>query len=264
MNKVLFILVISILATVSSGYVLADQQSHVLNDFIQSEDLDKKEEAYRIIISHPHEYSDAIYDELHKYTDEEITPQIPDELIYLTTAVRDKKYLEPLTTFIQSRQYSENSCIYDCPIVFSLALYECFSESTPIDGLDVNLTAVSDLRSDIKYVREKYFLKDTPLYINHKRMKEIVKETEQLSVEQLIEQANPSNTYYRESYYYRYAAAHRLSNTIHDDQHLNDLYWLAITEAMDASAQYRSAIYKAIMRAEYARYKDRYFRDKVH
>jgi len=58
---------------------------------------------------------------------------------------------------------------------------------------------------------------------------------------------------YNEDYNSRFFAAHVLSYSIDNDEHILRLYWLAIKEVYGASGQYRGAIYRAIYRSETAR-----------
>jgi hypothetical protein len=70
-----------------------------------------------------------------------------------------------------------------------------------------------------------------------------------LTEEDLIRTAGAENPYGSE----RTMAAFALSATVDSSRNLKDLYWLAIDDIDDASAQYRTAVYRAVYRAEKAR-----------
>ena len=82
-------------------------------------------------------------------------------------------------------------------------------------------------------------------------MKILYGKTLNLTTQQLIQQAGPQT----KDYISRLVAVNVLANSIDSDRYMMDLYWLAITEANDTSASFRSEIYRAILKAEY--YKSR-------
>jgi hypothetical protein len=224
------------------------KDDEIFNDFLSSSSLLKKEKAYLHILQNKKAFSDKLFHEIKKY---QTKNTIPNELIYLATIFREERFLKPLINMIENPEYSESACIYSCPIVFSLTVYECFSKFSLPDNLNKKLTAVSDLfltidsTKNISLKREKI---NTSGY--SPKAKTLFAKLENLTIDQLIEKAGPNNP----NYLSRTFAALILSYSIDNEKHIKKLYWLAITEIPDdASREYRSAIYRAIYRAEAAR-----------
>jgi len=223
------------------------KDDQIFNDFLSSPSLLKKEKAYLHILQNKKAFSDKLFSEIKKYQKK---TTIPNELIYLATIFREQRFLKPLINMIENPEYSEDACIYPCPIVFSLTVYQCFSKFSLPGNLNKKLTAVSDLllgidsTKNISLKREK---KDTSG--DSPEAKALYAKLENLTIDQLIEKAGPNNTDYDS----RFAAALILSYSIDNEKDINKLYWLAITEIDDASNEFRTAIYRAIYRAETAR-----------
>ncbi len=221
-----------------------------LNNFLYSKDIEVAHKSYLHIIKNQNKYKDLIYKNLIKCSRDTKQVNIPDRLIYIATYIKDKDFINPLTDLISNKDYSDNSCIYSCPIVFSLAIYSCFTEYKLSSKFDPKITPVKDLMETIKYINKISLAKESPSKnCRGPGIDSLLKSTEKLSFNEIIRQAGPQNHNYKS----RYAAAVVLEATTDDDKYLDDLYWLAITEVKDASCEFRSAIYQAIYRAETAR-----------
>jgi len=221
-----------------------------LNDFLYSKDMESVHKSYLHIIKNQSNYKDLVYKNLIKYSRKTNQVTIPDRLIYIASYIKDKKYIKPLTDLIKNKDYSYNSCVYSCPIVFSLAIYTCFTEYKLSSKFDPEITPVKDLKETIKYINKISLAKESPSkYCQGPGIDSLLKSTENLSFNEIIRQAGPQNHNYES----RFAAGVVLEATTDDDKYLDDLYWLAITEVKDASCEFRNAIYQAIYRAETAR-----------
>jgi hypothetical protein len=86
-------------------------------------------------------------------------------------------------------------------------------------------------------------------YIKGPGIDDILNRMVKLDEKELIRIAGAENPDGRE----RTAAAYTLEYTVDSSRNLSDLYWLAIDDINDASAQYRYAVYTAIYRAEKAK-----------
>ena len=159
--------------------------------------------------------------------------------------------MKPLVSLIENHEYSDRQCVYYCPIVFSLTIYECFSEySLPTDLFNKRLSAVWDLQSDIKWVKGISLKRErASKYIRGPAVDSLFRAYEVLTIEQLIELAGP----YNEDYNSRTVAVDILSYSIDNDEHILRLYWLAIKAVCGNGDEYRGAIYRAIYRAETAK-----------
>ena len=228
-----------------SGVAWAGDEIQILREFIRSDNLILKENAYRKIVNNSGQYTDLIFGELQRLGSKDTTRPVPDSLLYLAMVIKNDRFVEPLARLIENQSYSAEACIYDCPIVLALAIYDAFTTSGIPSNLNDGITAVSDLRNLQKHIKQKFYLKTDSIYIMNPEMRNVYEQTQKLPIVELLEQARPGKSYVQ-----RMIAAHFLSNNIMDDKHIVDLYWLAITEAKDASAEYRAAIYKAILRAE--------------
>jgi hypothetical protein len=247
-----YITMLIIFLIVSPLQPIYAQGKGVLDDFLYSRDINVKQRSYRTIIENQKDFSIPILKELEKYTqDQTISKNVPNELIYIASLIRDKSYLPSLIKIIQFNEYSEDSCVYNCPIVFALTLFECFSDFSVPANLDVKNTPISDLYNGIKYAKKKSYLTDEKIRIASQSMKILYGKTLNLTTQQLIQQAGPQT----KDYISRLVAVNVLANSIDSDRYMMDLYWLAITEANDTSASFRSEIYRAILKAEY--YKSR-------
>ena len=247
-NIIILISIFSVVLISPICSAIETKEERILNDFLYSKEIKKEEEAYWYILRNKEKFSYKIFQELIKYQNR---TDVPDKLIYLAAILREERFIKPLVSLIQNREYSDRQCIYDCPIVFSLTIFACFSEySLPKDLFNKRLTAVLDLNSDIKRVKSISLKKEkASKNIKGPDVDALFQAYESFSTEQLIEIAGP----YNEDYNSRSVAADILSHSIYNCEHLLPLYWLAIKEAYDASDQYRGSIYKAIYRAETAR-----------
>ena len=250
MTNIIILVSIFLIVLISPAYsVGGEKDEKIFNDFLHSKDIRKEEQAYWYILRNKEKFSDKIFQELIKYQNRK---DIPDKLIYLATIFREERFIKPLVGLFENPKYSEEQCIYCCPIIFSLTIYACFSDYLlPPDLLKKKLTsAVWDLEFDIKRVKNISLEKESARkYVSGPRSDQILQAYESLTTEQLVELAGP----YNEDYDSRFYAAFILSYFVDNDEHILRLYWSAIKEVYGASGQYRGAIYEAIYRAETAR-----------
>jgi hypothetical protein len=218
---------------------------------INSKDLGVKRDAFQKIVNSGEIYSDEILTRLIMFSESKIgSIDELNTLIYLCAVVKDKRFLDPLWKMLTNDEYLVDECIYDCPIIFSLSIYAIATDWDPPEKLDDQNIKVDDFYRDYRSLSSLSLQKDHAYnHISGPGIDEQLKEVAKLSEEDIIKQAGPQN---RDSTT-RYAAAYELEYSVADDQNLMDLYWLVINELIGASKQYRSAIYRAIFRAEKSR-----------
>ncbi len=220
----------------------------IFNEFLYPSDIGKVENAYFTIIDQENDFKDIILNELERYI--ENPDSTPDALIYLAAIIRDERYVPILVNFIENPAYSYNQCIYTCPIVFALTIYSCFSPYSLPDTLNMALSPVKDLISEINRVN-KISLKSEKAseYIKGPGIDSDLKLGESMSTEQLLILASSKN----DGSISRLAAAYILEYRTDSDEYLSDLYWLAITGYKDASMEFLSSVHRAIYKAETAK-----------
>jgi hypothetical protein len=250
MKKIIILASLFMLILVCATCSVAEiKREKVLYNFLYSKDINKEEQSYWYILRNKETYSDEIFQELMKYQNR---TDVPDKLIYLAAILKDERFIKPLVRLLEKPEYSERQCIYYCPIIFFLTIYECFTKySLPQDlFIKKSSSAVWDLESNIKYVKSISLQKEkASKYIKGPGVDSLFKKYESLSTEQLIALAGP----YNKDKNSRQVAADILSYSIDNDEHILQLYWLAIEEVRGASDEYRGAIYRAIYRAETAK-----------
>jgi hypothetical protein len=207
--------------------------------------MTERQRAFNLIIADQKKYKDTVLDELQKFAKK--PNKTPDALIYLAAFLRDKRYIGPLASLMNSAEYSEHHCIYTCPIVFSLVIFNYFTDY-PLPPLDDNLTAVHDLRSTVEWVKHiSIEPEEARKYIVGPGVDESLKRMEALPLADVIKVAGAKTKDANE----RLIAAIVLQAHVTNDKYLKELYWLAITDVPnDASHEYRNAIHWAIYRAE--------------
>lgn len=227
---------------------ISSKEKANLSNFLYSENIHQKIKAFNLIIGDKNKYKNLILDELQKYVEK--TDSLPDELIYIAAYIRDKRFIQPLIKLLENLEYSNDQCIYSCPIVFALTIYACFSPYSLPTALNTGLVPVHNLMSEIEGVR-KLTLKSEKAssYIKGPGIDSDLKKAESMTTEQLIFLASPNN----DGSISRLAAAFVLSHRINNEENIPDLYWLAISEELDASMEYRFAIYWAIYKVETAK-----------
>ena len=141
-------------------------------------------------------------------------------------------------------------CIYDCPIIFSLVIFGCFTPFQLPEDLNENVDAVKDLKGDIKWAKSISLKPEkASKYVQGPGIDSLLHEIETLPLAAVLKLAGPET----KNVYKRVAAAYVLEYGTLNDTYLAELYWLAITHLKDTSGQYLNAIYQAIYRAETAR-----------
>ena len=140
--------------------------------------------------------------------------------------------------------------MYACPVVFALIVHAGFAGWKLPSYLDSQLTTVTDLRSSIRNV-SRLILKVEPLedVVQGPGLEKHRKEIEGKNEEELIHMAGSTSG----SIDTRLFAAYRLETLVTDSRNRIELYLLALNEVLDASGEYRDAIYQAIYRAELAK-----------
>ena len=247
MKKKLLIFSFLCLFPFSAGWAEDKPGQSVLHDFLYSKNMEVRRMSYRTIIDNADVYRDLVLSELEKYSRN--PKNTPDALIYIAAYLKDKRYIGPLVKLVSDKEYSENRCIYSCPIVFSLVIFACFTPHQVPEGLDTSMTAVSDLYSDIKRVKSiSLTLKNASDYVTGPGIDKQIRFAQKLPDEALLKQAGPNN----DNKLGRTAAAYLLEYKTIDSTYLDELYWLAISGFQDASTEYLTAIYWAIYRAETA------------
>ncbi len=176
---------------------------------------------------------------------------IPNFLLYIAAYIRDERYIPLLIKLIENEEYTHESCVNACPVVFALAIYSCFT-NYPLPKLNDKMAPVPDLLATIERIKKIEIKSDkASYYVRGPGFNSILTRYEKLSTEEIIKKAGPEN----EGLYYRYLAASVLEYRIADAKYLSELYWLAITETENyVSVDYRSAVYGAIYKAEKAKY----------
>jgi hypothetical protein len=243
--KIQYILFTIVVCLLSSTVYAGDNEKIILSRFLSPKGMAERQKAFDDIIANEKKYRDTVLDELQKFIKK--PNKTPDGLIYLAAFLKDKRYIRPLATLINNADYSERHCIYSCPIVFSLVIFDSFTDYS-LPPLDDNLTAVHDLRSEVERVKHiSIEPEEASKYIVGPGVDESLKRMEALPLADVIKLAGAKTKDANE----RLIAAIVLQAHVTNDKYLKGLYWLAITDVPnDASAEYRAAIYWAIYRAE--------------
>ena len=121
-NTALFICLFLLSIDLNSFY---SKEKATLDTLLHSDNIQEKHKAYNSIIQNKNLYKDLILHELNRYA--ENMDSIPDELIYIAAFIRDPLYIWPLMKYLENPYYSYDSCVYECPIVFALTVYSCFT-----------------------------------------------------------------------------------------------------------------------------------------
>ena len=239
------VLCLIVLGNGSGANPTQSKEQVVLDRFLYSKDIGSRKVAFEEILVSDKPYRDLVLAGLRRSLEK--PDNTPDSLIYLAAYIKDPRYLSPLAKLINNAGYSGNRCIYSCPIVFSLAVYQCFAGSELPTDLNSTLTPVKDLDRVIRHVRSISVEPEmTSKLVHGPGIDSLVQEIEKLPISEVMQIAGPNNNNARK----RMAAAFVLQARITDPRYLSELYWLAVTALNDASGEYRSAIYSAIYRVE--------------
>jgi hypothetical protein len=219
---------------------------------LKSKSLTEQRDALNAIQKNPEKYASEIQNSLRNYprllkTD----PLAAKRAVYVSALVRDPSFADILAKHL-GNPVVEDECLYDCPIIFALAIQAKFGNWKLPEKLDSELTTVEDLKATIKRLTHITLkvgsieeLVQGPWVESHK--KEIEGKTE----EQLIVLAGPGTA----STDTRLLAIDRLSTLVARSRNRLDFYLLALNDFNDASSEYRSALYETIYRAEVAKAK---------
>jgi hypothetical protein len=236
--------ILSLLPTSICG---SSYEQNIFNDFLHSKNINKRYKAFITIVSNDKKYRDIVLTKLLHYQENPDTT--PEALIHLAAFLKDQRYILPLTKMINNTKYSENRCIYVCPIIFSLVIFDCFTTFSVTEGLNENVNAVEDLKRDIKWVKSISLKSEkASKYVTGPGARPL-SEMETLPLAEVLKLAGPNT----KDVHKRMNAAFVLQYGTVNDTYLAELYWLARTYLDDASNEYLNAVYQAIYRAETAR-----------
>lgn len=243
--KIQSILLITFLTLTTSIAYSNENEKAMLNRFLYAKNAADRLHAFDVIISNKDNYKKHVLNKLQLFSTK--PDKTPDALLYLAAYIKDQRYIRPLSTLINNDTYSTDHCIYSCPIVFSLVVFSSFTGYS-LPELNDTLTAVYDFKSEREKVKN---ISIQPEHANNYArgpgIDPLLREMETLPISDVIKIAGPKTS----DGLRRMAAAVILQAHIADDKHLNELYWLAISDLPnDASGEYRDAIHWAIYKAE--------------
>lgn len=222
--------------------------SDVMDEFLRSPYPEARKRAYDHIVGHKDEFLPVLRSELMSWRDRLRSKTILERMICLAAFFKHDSLLPALEEMIEEPEF-EWHCLYDCPLTFALGVYGYFGGWEPPLYARAS-TTLADIRSCIDRIVRTPFGKGDPRdYIKGPGVDAILSRLVKLDETELIRLAGAENPDRRE----RTAAAYTLEYTVSEGRNLKDLYWLAADDIDDASAQYRTAIYIAIFRAEKAR-----------
>lgn len=217
---------------------------------LHSRSLENQRAALKMVIADPGQYSLLIQQSLRQYPQLLRTdPVAANRAVYISALVRDQSFAAILVRDLGNPDVLEE-CVYPCPIVFALTVDASFAGWKLPPDVDSRLTTVEDLRSSIRAVSQ-LDLRIRPIQdvVQGPELEKVRSQIEGKTEQQLIQLAGPTDA----SPERRLFAAFRLETSVSDSEHLDDLYLLALNELRDDSGEYRSALYKAIYRAELAK-----------
>ncbi len=220
-------------------------EADVLNKFLLSKNLANSHEAFIDILANEDELKDIVLENLIETLKEKTT--LDPKLMYLAAYFRDERYIPILVSIINDKDYSYEKCIYSCPIIFALTLYEEFT-NYELANLDSSISPVKDLISECERVKKiKLINDDVSKDFKGPSIDKAIEKGIKLDNSKLIDIAGPLK---KDDEIPRFVAAEILAHRLIDPKYLPDLYWLAINEKKDASMEYRSSIYFAIYKTE--------------
>ena len=227
----------------------------VMDEFLLSPYLDARRRAYDHIIANKERFLPAIRQKIALWRERLRTKGYLNKLIYLASIFRHDCLIPSLEEMIEEPAFALD-CLYECPLTFTMSIYGHFKGWKPPAGEFVMgdspdiAWVIHDIRSDIQKIgKTDHKRKDPRKYITGPGVDNLFDRMVKLEEKELIKLAGPENT----DGWERTVAAYTLEYTVDNSSNLDNLYWLAINEIVDASSQYRSAIYRAIYRAERAR-----------
>jgi hypothetical protein len=249
-NRKLLLLFAAIICIAAQRMYCQETPDKILQVFLHGKSTEQVEKSYWYIYQNQSKFSDLVFSELAKYQDKINNVDVPDRLLYLAAIIRDERYIIPLSKLINNPNYSEDACIYYCPIVLALKYYACFSTYKVPTDFNRKLTAVNDLYSDIDNLRNLKVHKQKITDFIHGPDDSANVEIGKKTFKSLFALAGPDN----KNEQTRFIASVGIAAKVTDDTYLPELYWLACTEMMDASCEYRCFIYQALDKAEKYRF----------
>jgi len=217
---------------------------------LESKSVAEQREALNAILKNPGKYASQIQNSLRDYPHLlKANPMAAKRAAYLSALMRDPSFADILAKHLGNPAV-EDECLYDCPIIFALAIQAKFgswklpvnldSESTPVEDLKAKIQSLSNVGLKPGSIEDEM---QGPWVDAHR--KDIEGKTE----EQLIELAGP-NTVSKDI---RQLAISRLATLVNSSKNRLEFYLLALNDFGDASSEYRGALYQTIYRAEVAK-----------
>jgi hypothetical protein len=220
-------------------------------------------DAFDAFVANPQQFIPQLKEILSSYTDAPLDLDRLNAVFYLAAYTKDASLASPIMDVVNrftssDEQESELGCIYMCPVVFALVIFDsCTDWSLPEPPAVGYGTVLYDARRDIDSFQNQ------PLVAEHAKEHSSGVEAWNARLEKVAAmtytellkaagEANPDTDL-------RFAAAFELQYRTVTSDYLDELYWLAITgekferDVNDASMQYRDAICRAIYRAERAK-----------
>jgi len=220
----------------------------VMDEFLRSPYAEARKRAYDHISERKDEFLPVLRRQLESWKDRLRSIRRLEKLLGLTALFRHSSLVPPLEEMLDEPEF-EWHCLYSCPLTFVMSIYGALGIWDPASE-HLGSTVITDIRSLVARVKEVSCVREDPRdHIEGPGVDGILNRMVKLDERRLIHTAGAENP----DRWARTAAAYVLEYTVESSQNLRDLYWLAIDDIDDASAQYRSAIYWAIYRAESAR-----------
>ena len=254
--RILGLLIVALAASGAAAGGLA--QGEALERLLHSGALDDQRKALNQILANPSSYTSRLQRLLREYPKLVRTEwQAANRAVYTAALLRDPSYPAILVSHLNHPEVLDQ-CIYDCSVVFALAVFACFGGWTvPLD-LDTQLTTVKDLHGTIRGVQQLRLEPQSPdPWVRSSRTMEAQWERMQRYTEdQLIRVAGPDTP--PTEWEARFVAVVALAATVTTSRNRIELYLLAMNDnEYDASGEYRGAVIGAILRAEVAKARGR-------
>ena len=235
----------------------------LLEPLLSSSETSKQREAFDTFTAEPQRFVPFLKESLSFYRDAPLDLDRLNTLFYLAAYAKDTSLVPPIMDILNrftssDEQELELGCIYMCPVVFSLVVFDtCTDWKLPPPPSEGYWVLLSDVFRDVE------LFPNQPLVAKHAkehfsgndawnaRMDKVAA----MSDMEVLAAASAENS----SKDLRFAAAFELQYRTHSSEQLDELYWLAITgekferDVNDASMEYRDAICRAIYRAERAK-----------
>ena len=220
----------------------------VMDEFLRSPYAEARKRAYDHISERKEEFLPVLRRQLDSWRDRLRSIRRLEKLLGLTALFRNSSLVPPLEEMLDEPEF-EWHCLYSCPLTFVMSIYGALGIWDPASE-HLGATVITDIRSLVGQVKAVSCVREDPRdHIEGPGVDGILNRMVKLDERRLIHTAGAENP----NGWERTTAAYVLEYTVESSRNLRELYWLAIDDIEDASAQYRSAIYWAIYRAERAR-----------